>query len=93
MAFYPVGIGLTSQDADVRFKLAKLADETGGRAFFVEKAAEIKAIFATVERELRSQYLVAYQSSKSANDGKYRTVEVKLARSGCEAKTMHGYYP
>jgi Ca-activated chloride channel family protein len=93
VSFYTVGIGLTSQDADVRFKLLKLADETGGRSFFVEKAAEIKGIFASVERELRSQYLIAYQSSKPGSDGKFRSVAVKLARPGCEAKTIHGYFP
>jgi Ca-activated chloride channel family protein len=93
VSFYTVGIGLSSQDADVRFKLVRLAEETGGRSFFVEHAAGLKGIFATVERELRSQYLVGYQSSKATNDGKFRTVEVKLARPGCEAKTIHGYYP
>ena len=77
----------------MRFKLLKLADETGGRSFFVEKAAEIKGIFASVERELRSQYLIAYQSSKPGSDGKFRSVAVKLARPGCEAKTIHGYFP
>jgi Ca-activated chloride channel family protein len=93
VAFYTVGIGLTGQDADVHFKLARLAEETGGRAFFVDHAPELKGIFASVERELRSQYLVAYQSSKPGNDGKFRAVEIKLARPGFAARTIHGYYP
>jgi len=48
---------------------------------------------ARIGEELRSQYLLAYQSSKQGNDGKFRSVEVKLGRPGLEARTVPGYYP
>jgi VWFA-related protein len=84
---YAIGLG-----ADVdRKKLVRLSEETGGRAFFLQSAAELDGIYATIQRELRSQYLVAYQSTNTTGEG-FRTVEVKLAR-GLEAKTMRGYYP
>ncbi len=85
---YAIGLG-----ADVdRKKLVRLSEETGGRAFFLKSAAELDGIYATIQRELRSQYLVAYQSTNTSGEG-FRTVEVKLARGGLEAKTMRGYYP
>ncbi|HEX4966840.1 MAG TPA: VWA domain-containing protein [Thermoanaerobaculia bacterium] len=96
VAIYTVGIDLSSQQADVRLKLSRLADETGGRFFFIQKANELERIYDVIQNELRSQYLLAYQSNKEKGPGdaeKFRTVEVKLSRSGLEAKTLRGYYP
>jgi Ca-activated chloride channel family protein len=93
VAIYTVGIDLSSQNADVRLKLSRLADETGGRFFFIERAKELEGIYDSIQKELRSQYLLAYQSSKEGNDDKFRTVEVKMAKPGMEAKTVKGYYP
>ncbi|HEY2295027.1 MAG TPA: VWA domain-containing protein, partial [Thermoanaerobaculia bacterium] len=93
VAIYTVGIDLSTQNADVRLKLSRLADETGGRFFFIEKAKELDGIYDTIQKELRSQYLLAYQSSKEGNDDKFRIVEVKMAKPGMEAKTVKGYYP
>ncbi len=96
VALYTVGLDLSSQEADVRLKLARLADETGGRFFYISKASELERIYDQIQSELRSQYLLAYQSSKETTLGdanKFRTVEVKMSRPGLEAKTLRGYYP
>ncbi|HEX9944030.1 MAG TPA: VWA domain-containing protein [Thermoanaerobaculia bacterium] len=93
VALYTVGIGLSSREADVRLKLSRLAEETGGRFFFIERASELEGIYDTIQKELRSQYLLAYQSSKEGDSEKFRTVEVKLGKPGLEAKTLRGYYP
>ncbi len=93
VAIYAVGINLQHRDVDVRSKLQRLADETGGRPFFINAATELGRVFESVESELRSQYLLAYQSSKQGGDEKFRTVEVKVSRPGLEAKTIRGYYP
>ncbi|HEX4498295.1 MAG TPA: VWA domain-containing protein [Thermoanaerobaculia bacterium] len=94
VAIYTVGIGLTSQNTDTRLKLSRLADETGGRYFFIEKARELDGIYDSIQKELRSQYLLAYQSSKEGGDpDRFRSVEVKMTKPGLEAKTVRGYYP
>jgi VWFA-related protein len=93
VAIYTVGIDLSAQNADVRLKLSRLADETGGRFFFIERAKELEGIYDAIQKELRSQYLLAYQSSKEGNDDKFRTVEVRMSKPGMEAKTVKGYYP
>jgi Ca-activated chloride channel homolog len=96
VSIYTVGINLSRQDADVRLKLSRLSDETGGRVFMIEKAKELERIYDIIQNELRSQYFLAYQSSKEREPGdaeKFRTVEVKVARPGLEAKTLRGYYP
>lgn len=93
VAIYAVGIDMPQKDFDVRAKLQRLADETGGRSFFIAAASELERIFAIVEEELRSQYMLAYQSTNQSRDDKFRVLEVKLARPGLEAKTVRGYYP
>jgi VWFA-related protein len=93
VALYTVAIDLSPSDADVRMKLSRLADETGGRSFIIERASELDGIYEKIQKELRSQYLLAYQSSREGDRDKFRTVEVKLAKPGLEAKTLRGYYP
>ncbi len=89
VTIYTIGLG---QDIE-KHKLSRLSEETGGRAFFIKNAAELPAIYATIEQDLRSQYLIAYQSNNTTPDNVFRTVDVKVTRSGLEAKTLHGYYP
>jgi Ca-activated chloride channel homolog len=93
IAFYTIGLGPIANQPDIRLKLEKLAGETGGRSYFISQAVDLTGTYRSIETELRSQYLLAYQSSKQGNDGKFRSVEVKLGRSGLEARTVPGYYP
>jgi Ca-activated chloride channel family protein len=86
---YAIGLG---DEVDKR-KLAKLSEETGGRAFFPRQAGELAGIYAGIEEELRSQMLIAYQSTTSRTDPGFRVVDVKVVRPGMEAKTIRGYYP
>jgi VWFA-related protein len=86
---YAIGLG-----AEVaRQRLTRLADETGGRSFFIHDIAELESIYGQIQRELRSQYLIAYQSSNTSQDETFRAVELKLDRPDVEVKTLSGYYP
>ncbi len=93
IAFYTIGLGLTAKEPDIRMKLVEIADQTGGRSFFIDRVVELSGAYRQIEAELRSQYLIAYQSTKQGSDGKFRNVEVKLDRSGMAARTVPGYYP
>ena len=91
VTIYPVGLDLPRTE---RRQLTKLAEETGGQSFFIDSATELPAIYAQIEEELRSQYLIAYQSSNPDASGDFRTVELTLpGRPGLEVKTLRGYYP
>jgi Ca-activated chloride channel family protein len=91
VAIYVVGLGLERSEG--RRKLGRFAEETGGRAFFVDDAGRLSAVYTEIQQELRSRYYLAYQSSNISRDDDFRTVEVQLARRGLEAKTLRGYYP
>ncbi len=93
VSIYTIGLDLGRKEADARKKLRRFADETGGRSFFIETAGELPGIYEEIQRELRSRYYVAYQSTNTAPEDSFRTIEVKLAPPGLEAKTLRGYYP
>lgn len=88
---YTVGLGL--REAGARNKLQEVAKETGGRSFFIGDATELDAIYASIQRELRSQYLIAYQSANTSEDSGYRQVELRVAKPGVKVQTISGYYP
>jgi Ca-activated chloride channel family protein len=90
VTIYAIGLG---DDADKR-KLEKISEETGGRAFFLKSVDELAGIYSTIESELRSQYLVAYQSTNTTSGSNtFRSIDVKVNKPGLEPKTIRGYYP
>jgi Ca-activated chloride channel family protein len=93
VTLYTIGLAFGRGDADAKKALERLADETGGRSFQVASASELTAVYTTIEEELRSQYLIVYQSTRSEEDRKFRRVEVDVREPGLEAKTIRGYYP
>jgi Ca-activated chloride channel family protein len=92
VAIYTIGLGKTLEH-DAKKALEKLAEETGGRSFFVDEAKELSPIYQSIQEELRSQYLLVYQSTNAKPDKKFRTVDVKVREPGLEAHTVRGYYP
>ena len=82
--------GLTAPKADKVLK--RLAEDTGGRAFFPFKAEDLSASFQDISAELRSQYSVAYRSSNSARDGSFRSIKIETDRRNLRVKSRKGYY-
>ncbi len=76
------------EDKDLR----RIAEETGGRAFFTGSVIELEKSFSAIARELRSQYLVAYSPTNENFDGKFRKIEVKLpGRRNLKFRVKEGY--
>lgn len=91
VAIYSIGLQLDRSDA--KKPLTRLADETGGRAFFVDDAAALTGVYDVIQNELRSRYLLAYQSSNTSDRDEFRSIQVSMAGDDLEAKTLRGYYP
>ena len=82
--------GITAPKADKVLK--RLAEDTGGRAFFPFKAEELSESFQDISAELRSQYSLAYRSSNSARDGSFRSIKIETDRKNTKVKARKGYY-
>jgi VWFA-related protein len=77
--------------------LRDLAERTGGRAFFPDKKFDLNAAFAEIEKELRTQYLLAYSSTNKRRDGAYRkiTLEItnpELRKQNLQLRHRPGYF-
>ena len=72
--------------------LKRLAEQTGGRAFFPFKADETAANFREIARELRSQYSLAYVSTNRAHDGAFRSITIEPVQKGLQVRAKAGYF-
>lgn len=82
--------GMVDRKEDKEIK--RMAEETGGRAFFTAEVIELEKSLAAIARELRSQYLVAYSPTNENFDSKYRKIEVKLpGKKDLRIRTKTGY--
>ena len=90
---YVIGLKEVSRDRSARKVLKRFAEETGGRAFFLEDLAELPGIYRSIQEELRSQYLLTYQSTSTKDSSEFRRIKVSVAQKGVEVRTMAGYYP
>jgi VWFA-related protein len=60
-------------------RLRSFADFTGGEAYFPRFDTEFPSIFKNISAELRNQYSIAYASSNTKKDGKYRKLRVDVS--------------
>src|SRR2546423_2637673 len=73
-------------------ELQKLADETGGRAFYTGDMLALERAFKKIGEELRSQYLITYKPHPPF-DRRERRIEVKVTGvGGYKINAKHGYY-
>jgi Ca-activated chloride channel family protein len=90
---YFIGIGLGALDFSGTSKMKTLAAETGGVAYFIKDVKQLADTYAKLENDLRTQYLVAYNTESTRKDHAYRTVEVKVDRPGAVVRTIRGFIP
>jgi Ca-activated chloride channel family protein len=72
--------------------LKRLADETGGRAFFPPKTEDLAQSFQDISEELRSQYSLAYRSTNSNRDGSFRAIKIDTDHKDLKVRARKGYY-
>jgi VWFA-related protein len=75
--------------------LSRLADDSGGKAYFPQDVSEIPAIAAQIAKDLRTQYVVSYYPSNDNRDGTFRTIQVNVNSQSSRkliARTRRGYY-
>lgn len=92
---YAVWLEGAKLDRPARRVLTRLADDTGGRAYFGAAMEDLPALYASILAELRSQYLLGYQSTSTLPPARFRQVEVDARADGerAEVRTIAGYYP
>jgi VWFA-related protein len=73
--------------------LERIADATGGHAFFPFQIRDVANAFAEIQDELRSQYAISYKPADFKRDGHYRTIEIVANdRKNFRVRSRRGYY-
>ena len=73
--------------------LERIADATGGHAFFPFQIRDVADAFAAIQDELRSQYAISYKPADFKADGHYRTIEIVANdRKNFRVRARRGYY-
>jgi VWFA-related protein len=72
--------------------LKKLAEETGGKAFFPLKIQDLSSSFLDIHDELRSQYQIGYRPTNARMDGTFRRIRVDISDKRFKARAKTGYY-
>lgn len=67
-----------------------IAIDSGG--FSIKNANDLGAGLRRIAEESRRYYLLGYQPGRSARDGKYHRITVKVQRPGLEVRARRGYY-
>jgi len=73
--------------------LERIADATGGRAFFPFQIRDVSNAFAEIQEELRSQYAISYKPADFKPDGHFRTIEIVANdHKSFRVRARRGYY-
>ena len=85
------GPGSTGRQ-QARAVLKDFAEKTGGT--FVEKpgGTDLRTAFEAIVEELGVQYTLGYEPLNEKKDGKWRSIELRIARPNLTIRTRDGYF-
>jgi Ca-activated chloride channel homolog len=72
--------------------LKSMAEKTGGKFFQTPGGNALRDAFAKAVTELRNQYTITYSSTNERQDGRWRAIDVRVARPDLSIHTRKGYY-
>ena len=89
IAVYPILLAV--DDSATRQGLERLARASGGRAFTIRSASQLDGVYARIEEDLRSQYLLVFQSPPGEAD--FRPLREESTGPGLRCRSIRGYWP
>jgi len=91
---YTISTNISGQKRPGDKVLERIADASGGRAFFPFQLSDVANAFAEIQDELRSQYALAYIPEDFRSDGRYRSIQILAAQNpkNLHVRSRRGYY-
>jgi VWFA-related protein len=89
---YTISTNISGMKGKADKVLERIAEATGGRAFFPFQMRDVADAFTSIQEELRSQYAVSYKPAAFVADGRYRTIQITAQDKGLKVRTRKGYY-
>jgi Ca-activated chloride channel family protein len=75
-----------------KYEIEKMAQVTGGYAFFPQSVQQLQGILTQLRRAMRNQYSLWYRPSNRSKDGNWRTIQILCNRPGIEVYHRSGYF-
>lgn len=72
--------------------LRNFAEKSGGRFVKASGGLALRDAFKGIVEELGTQYTIAYEPTNGKKDGKWRALELRIARPGLRIRTRQGYH-
>lgn len=85
-------MALNSDSMRGRFILQKLAEASGGYAFFPTSLSALDKMMDQLRKGMRSQYSLAYRPANSGHSGAWHKIELKSRRSSLKLRYRAGYF-
>jgi Ca-activated chloride channel family protein len=86
---------LSSARTTQRMRLMEIAETAGGQTFFPSAMKDVEAAYEKIVSQIRNQYTLGYTSTNTAQDGRFRRFDVKVARPGLRdtrIQSRRGYF-
>jgi Ca-activated chloride channel family protein len=95
VAIYVIGLQSPSDERRAVgtgvYEMRRLAQETGGRAYFTAALKGLEDVYRTIAQELAHQYAIAYVPAAAPERNRFRRVAVVVDRRGVKVRTRSGY--
>lgn len=72
--------------------LTDVTELTGGRSIAADNRGKVPEIAASISRELRQEYILAYKSDRTVHDGQWRRIKVQLTAPPGANQPWHVHY-
>ncbi|HXH28232.1 MAG TPA: VWA domain-containing protein, partial [Candidatus Polarisedimenticolia bacterium] len=99
VSVYSVGLGhhldqeLTLDGArSLEDVLRTLARQTGGRYYNPDRPSQLSQVYRQIVSDLKDQYLLAYTSTNTAHDGRWRSITLRVRPPDLQVQARAGYY-
>lgn len=89
---YTISTSLVERHTKGDDDLRKLADATGGRAFFPEKLDDVVTALSDIQEELRSQYSISYRPDQFVANGQFRPIQILTDSKKYKVRAKKGYF-
>jgi VWFA-related protein len=92
VTLYVVGLGGV---AGISLKgeklLTRLAEQTGGRAWFPRNNRHLAEAYAATAEDVQQRYLMTYTPTNQRRDGTWRTITIRMASPDLRVRAREGY--
>lgn len=95
LSFVPMSPALLSERVrDSLAVLERFSQETGGGLYVLYEPKDLDRAIASIQRELRQQYVIGYYPPPAADDdGTFRRIRLEAGNPAWTVRTRTGYYP